>query len=137
MRRYIPGPVFQHIALGDIAGIEVPTRKRVTVLFADLVGFTALADRLEAEDLTQVINDYVASMSRLVDQHGGTVNEFAGDGLMAIFGAPDEMQPEDQVFSAVNAAQAMQAQLPHLNNRWQRLGSSKRCKLVLASTPGC
>ena len=46
----------------------------------------------------------MASMSRLVHQHGGTVNEFAGDGLMAIFGAPDEMQPEDQVFSAVNAS---------------------------------
>lgn len=122
IRRYVPRPVFEHIARGDTAGIDVPARRRVTVLFADLVGFTALADRVEAEDLTQVVNDYMTAMSQLVDDYGGIVNEFAGDGLMALFGAPDEMTVEDQVFSAVQAARAMQARLADLNRSWHRLG---------------
>lgn len=124
IRRYVPQPVFDHIVGGDTVGIEVPVRRRVTVLFADLVGFTALADRVEPETLTKVVNDYMTAMSQLVDEHGGIVNEFAGDGLMALFGAPDDMEPEDQVTRAVQAARTMQALLPSLNRQWQRLGVS-------------
>ncbi len=122
IRRYVPRAVFEHIVNGDTVGIDVPTRRRVTVLFADLVGFTDLADRVEAEILTQVVNDYMTTMSQLVDEHGGLVNEFAGDGLMALFGAPDEMEVEEQAVSAVRAAQAMQDRFPSLNTQWNRLG---------------
>lgn len=122
IRRYVPRPVFEHIVHGDMVGIDVPTRRRVTVMFADLVGFTDLADRVDAEVLTQVVNDFMTSMSELVDQHGGIVNEFAGDGLMALFGAPDEMEVEEQAVNAVRAAQAMQALLPSLDLLWHRLG---------------
>jgi class 3 adenylate cyclase len=122
IHRYVPRAVLEHIEQGDTDGIDRPVRRRVTVLFADLVGFTELADRVEAEVLTEVVNDYMSRMSELVDEHGGLVNEFAGDGLMAIFGAPDEMEPEDQVTAAVGAARAMQAALPELGRRWRRLG---------------
>ncbi|HSV39254.1 MAG TPA: adenylate/guanylate cyclase domain-containing protein [Nocardioidaceae bacterium] len=122
IRRYVPSAVADHIVGGDIAGIDQPSRRRVTVLFADLVGFTTLADRVEAEALTVVVNDYMTTMSEIVDEFGGTVNEFAGDGLMALFGAPDELEPEDQAVFAVRAAQAMQAQLPTLNDAWCTLG---------------
>lgn len=122
IRRYVPRAVFEHIVSGDTIGIDAPTRRRVTVLFADLVGFTEFADRVEAETLTQVVNDYMTTMSQLVDEHGGLVNEFAGDGLMALFGAPDDMEVEDQASSAVRAAQAMQERLPVLNLQWKRLG---------------
>ena len=122
IRRYVPRAVFEHIINGDTIGIDVPTRRRVTVLFADLVGFTELADRVEAEILTRVVNDYMTTMSQLVDEHGGLVNEFAGDGLMALFGAPDEMEVEEQAASAVRAALAMQERIPSLNLQWIRLG---------------
>ncbi len=122
IRRYVPRPVFEHIVHGDIDGIDAPTRRRVTVLFADLVGFTDLADRVDPEVLTQVVNDYMTAMSQLVDDHGGIVNEFAGDGLMALFGAPDEMDADEQAVNAVRAAQAMQARLPSLDLFWHRLG---------------
>lgn len=122
IRRYVPRPVFEHIVRGDMVGIDIPTRRRVTVMFADLVGFTDLADRVDAEVLTQVVNDYMTAMSGVVDEHGGIVNEFAGDGLMALFGAPDDMEVEEQAFSAVRAAQAMQALLPSLDLLWHRLG---------------
>ncbi len=112
IRRYVPRAVFEHIVNGDTVGIDVPTRRRVTVLFADLVGFTDLADRVEAEILTQVVNDYMTTMSQLVDEHGGLVNEFAGDGLMALFGAPDEMVVEEQAVSAVAGGSGHAGSIP-------------------------
>lgn len=136
IRRYVPQPVFDHIVGGDIAGIDVPTRRRVTVLFADLVGFTDLADRVEPEVLTRVVNDYMTAMSQLVDSHGGIVNEFAGDGLMALFGAPDAMDPEEQVVAAVEAAQEMQALLPTLNRQWQRLGATRPMRTRIGISTG-
>lgn len=123
IRRYVPRPVFECIVRGDGAAVVTPARRRVTVLFADLVGFTVLADRVEAEVLERVVNDYMTDMSQLVDEHGGIVNEFAGDGLMALFGAPEEMAVEKQAACAVRAAQAMQARLPALNQAWHRLGA--------------
>lgn len=136
IRRYVPQPVFDHIVDGDIDGIEAPTRRRVTVLFADLVGFTDLADRVEPEVLTRVVNDYMTAMSQLVDSHGGIVNEFAGDGLMALFGAPDPMDPEEQVVAAVEAAQEMQALLPTLNRQWQRLGATQPMRTRIGISTG-
>ena len=136
IRRYVPRPVFEHIVMGDVAGIDVPTRRQVTVLFADLVRFTVLADRVEAEVLTQVASDYMTLMGQLVDEQGGTVSEFAGDGLMAIFGAPDQMEAGQQALSAVRAAQAMQARLPSLNLRWERIGVTEPIQMRIGINTG-
>jgi class 3 adenylate cyclase len=136
IRRYVPRAVFEHIVNGDTVGIDVPTRRRVTVLFADLVGFTDLADRVEAEILTQVINDYMTSMSQIVEAHGGIVSEFAGDGPMALFGAPDDMDVEEQVISAIGAGQAMQGTLPSLNLQWHRLGVSQPMQMRIGIDTG-
>lgn len=125
IRRYVPPAVARHIVAGNTAGIETPSRRRVTVLFIDLVGFTMLADRVEAEVLTVIVNDFMSAMSEIVDEFGGTVSDFGGDGFMAMFGAPDETEPEQQVVCAVGAAQAMQARLPSLHEVWYRLGATE------------
>jgi class 3 adenylate cyclase len=122
IRRYVPRAVTEHIVRGDVVGIDVPTRREVTVLIADLVDFTVLAESVDTETLTLVTNDYMTAMSQTVDSHGGLVNEFAGDGLMAMFGAPDGMGLVEQAVSAVRAAQAMQGLLPALNGIWQQAG---------------
>lgn len=125
IQRYVPPAVAKHIVAGDTAGIGEPSRRRVTVQFIDLVGFTMLADRVEAEVLTLLVNDYMSAMSEIVDDFGGTVSEFGGDGFMALFGAPDEMDPEEQAVCAVRAAQAMQARLPYLEDAWHKLGATE------------
>ena len=122
IRRYIPPAVADQIIAGNEAAISEPKRQRVTVLFADIVGFTDIADRVEPEVMTEVLNDYMSAMADLIEQHGGTLNEFAGDGLMALFGAPEAMTPEDQARNAIQAAQAMQAKMPKLNEQWRKLG---------------
>ena len=63
-------------------------RRIVTVLFADLVGFTALSERLDAEDVTIVQDAYFEAVRETVDRHGGLLEKFVGDAAMAVFGAP-------------------------------------------------
>lgn len=122
VRRYVPPAVAEHIFDGNEAAIESPQRRRVTVMFADIVGFTDIADRVEPEVMTEVLNAYMSTMAELIEQHGGTLNEFAGDGLMALFGAPNDMPALEQASHAVMAALAMQAKMPALNEAWRLLG---------------
>jgi class 3 adenylate cyclase len=136
IRRYVPPAVAKHIVDGDTEGIGEPSRRRVTVLFIDLVGFTMLADRVEAEVLTLIVNDYMSAMSEIVDDFGGTVSEFGGDGFMALFGAPDEMDPEEQAFCAVRAAQVMQARLPSLEEAWHKLGATEPLTMRIGINSG-
>src|ERR687892_2550780 len=63
-------------------------RKVVTALFADLVGSTALGERLDPEDLREVVGGAIAAMIEVVEALGGTVKDLAGDGMLALFGAP-------------------------------------------------
>lgn len=136
LRRYVPPAVVERVAVGDIASIEAPRRARVTVLFADIVGFTSLADRLDAESLAQMVNEYMAAMAEAVERHGGTLNEYAGDGMMALFGAPLDLSVEDQVLCAVTAARDIQSRMPELNERWQRLGIGEPFQIRIGINTG-
>lgn len=122
IRRYVPQAVAELIIRGDAARVEVPVRRRVTILFCDIAGFTTLAERLEPEVTTQVLSDYLRAMAELVEAHGGTLNEFAGDGFMALFGAPDELEPEEQARRSLTAALAIQCRMAELSAGWQACG---------------
>lgn len=125
IRRYVPSAVATSIESGHGESVGVPQRRRVTALSSDVAGFTALADRLDPESLSQIVSEYVGAMSEVIEGQGGVVTEFAGDGLMAIFGAPNDVEPEDQVHRALGAATAMHARLKKLNESWFRLGTDQ------------
>ena len=121
--RLVPAGVLQHlIADGVKSGIEPasPERKLVTVLFADLVGSTAMSDRLEPAVLARVLNGYFQRMSDAIHEHRGHVAHFLGDGIVAYFGAlrPNPWQCSD----AVHAALAMRAALSEYNVELEREG---------------
>src|SRR5213596_3350811 len=80
-------------------------RKVVTVLFADLVGFTQRAERLDPEDVEAFLAPYHERLRSELEQHGGTVEKFIGDAVMALFGAP--VAHEDDPERAVRAALAI------------------------------
>ena len=121
IRRYAPPAVADRLEHGDTT-VDSAQRRRVTIFFADVVGFTTLADRLDPEALAEIMNEYLGSVAEILDSRGGTLTDFAGDGVMAIFGAPDEMEPRDQVLAAVSAARALQESLPAWSRRWYGLG---------------
>src|SRR5262245_59127880 len=80
-------------------------RKVVTVLFTDLVGFTGRAERLDPEDVRATLSPYYARLRNEIERHGGTVEKFIGDAVMAVFGAP--VAHEDDPERAVRAALAI------------------------------
>ena len=103
-------------------------RKLVTVLFADAIGSTSLADRLDPERLRTVLDAYFATMAAAVDGWGGTVEKFIGDAVMAIFGVPAVR--EDDAERALRAAMEMMERLRTLNEELQsRHGISLRMRI--------
>ena len=97
-----------------------------TVLFADLKGFTSVAEQTDPETLMSWLNDYMSAMARLVRAHGGIVDKFIGDAIMAVFGVPiprttQEAIAEDAI-AAVRCAQVMASTLEALNQKWQIQG---------------
>ncbi len=136
IRRYAPPAVAAAIETGQSTSIDTPQRRRVTVLFSDIVGFTDTADSMDPEPLAQIVNEYLAVMADIVERHGGTLNEFAGDGVMALFGAPAELPPEEQVAAAVAAATEIQDALPSLNERWAKLGLDHELKSRIGINTG-
>ena len=95
------------------------SRRAVTVVFSDLSGSTTLGERLDPESLSQVMARYYETMRATVRHHGGTVEKFAGDAIMAVFGIP--AAHEDDALRAVRAASDMHAALGRLNQElWPR-----------------
>ena len=89
-------------------------RKTVTVFFADVVGSTALGERLDPEALRLVMSRWFALAEATLERHGGTVEKFIGDAVMAVFGVP--LVHEDDALRAVRAAVELQSQLEQLNS---------------------
>ena len=105
--RFAPAPVIERVIANGIESRG--EKKEVTVLFADLVGFTSLAESIEPTVLVRILNGYFERMSRAIVAHRGHVSTFLGDGILALFGAlePNPWQAND----AAHAALAMQREL--------------------------
>ena len=105
LARFLPRQVAESLLKGALPLEEESfERRRITVLFADMVGFTDLAESLEPEELAEVLNGYLREMTAAVIAFGGSVDNLIGDGVMAVFGAPKEMPEADQAWAAVRAA---------------------------------
>ena len=102
-------------SLSDIAGSAREERKVVTVLFADLVGFTSRSERLDPEDVRATLTPYFARLREELERRGGTVEKFIGDAVMAVFGAP--AAHEDDPERAVRAALAIRDAMAEMNEQ--------------------
>jgi class 3 adenylate cyclase len=112
-RTYTPAHLAEKIltSRGTLEG----ERKLVTVLFVDVSGFTALSERLDPEDVHGLMDDAFDLMLAEIHRYEGTVNQFLGDGLMALFGAP--IGHEDHAIRAVHAALGVRHRLAGLHER--------------------
>ena len=104
--------------------------KQVTVLFADVVGSMDIAAAVDAERLREIIAELVNRTAAVVERYGGTVHQFTGDGIMAMFGAP--MALEDHAIRACLAALGIQ---DHCQRLAQRVASSDGVELAAAGWP--
>lgn len=99
--RFVPADVVERLTDGH--GDHAAQRRQVTMLFADLRGFTALCDRLDPAVTVGILNNYFQRMNAVIGRHHGHINELVGDGLLALFGAlePNPWQGRDSVLAAL------------------------------------
>jgi len=103
-----------------------PLRLPVTVLFVDVKSFTGVAERLDALELMQWVNELMEVLATQVDQHGGFVDDYFGDGMKAAFGVPIPHESDEErrtdARAAVESAIAMERNLHLLNQSWEERG---------------
>jgi adenylate cyclase len=114
LRRFLPNQVAESLLAGALTPDDHFERRRVTALFADLVGFTDLSETLEPEELAEVLNAYLREMTAMAVSHGGALDNFIGDGLMVIFGAPAASDEASQALAAVQTAIGMRSRMREL-----------------------
>ncbi len=118
--RYFAPNVAADIAQQDGAVRLGGERRPITVLFSDIRGFTAISESMSPDAIAQLLTEYFTEMVEVIFEHGGTLDKFIGDAVMALWGAP--ISHSDDPDRAVEAAVAMQQAIEQLNRRWVASG---------------
>jgi adenylate cyclase len=119
--RFVPEPVVDEVLKNVDEDLRLGgERELVTVMFADVRGFTGFAEARSPETVIEVLNEYLTSMTDVILKHGGTLVAFMGDGIMAVFGAPIPM--DDHADRALAAAREMAGPTLERFNDWLRAG---------------
>lgn len=116
-----PEMVDQLIAAQDINSLN--KRANVSILFSDIRGFTTLSEKLAPEEVVALLNPYLEAMTGVIYQHGGTVDKYEGDAIIAFFGEP--VSYPDHARRSVRAAVDMRTALDDLKARWDRDGNPR------------
>lgn len=131
--RYVSQQVLESI-LQSTSDLRLSgARRRISVLFCDIRGFTGISEILEPEKTVQLLNEYFETMVEVVFQNGGTLDKFIGDGLMVIFGAPQDDHFHEE--HALTAAIEMQRGLRKLAEKWKPEGLNLRIGIGINSGP--
>jgi two-component system, sensor histidine kinase ChiS len=127
--KYFPKQMVNQIITSSSDNQLVAQRKQITVLFADLAGFTSVSDRFEPEAITDILNSFLGKMGELIESHHGILNEILGDGLVVLFGAIDGMGKLEQANNAAALALKMQQAMSELSAQWLDAGFDHNVKL--------
>jgi class 3 adenylate cyclase len=120
LARFLSPQVAELVSSPDGEALLSGHRRVVTAVFSDLRGFTAFAETAEPEELLDMLRDYHAEMGRLVVEHGGTLEHFAGDGILVFFNDP--VLQEDHAARAVRMAVAMRDRFESMHEAWRKRG---------------
>lgn len=120
LMRFLSRDMVARLDAGEI-NVELGGEMReVTILISDLRGFTSFSESRDPQLVVKKLNEYFTAMTEVIFHHGGTIDKFLGDGILAVFGAPVPMS--DHARGGVLAAQEMQGALVKLNQRWVQQG---------------
>jgi class 3 adenylate cyclase len=120
--RYLPPQIYRSIFSGERDATIQTERKKLTIFFSDIQDFTGTTERLQPEELTELLNEYLTEMSRIALFHGGTIDKFIGDAMLVFFGDPETKGVEQDARACLLMAVDMQRRLRELNAQWRRRG---------------
>jgi len=131
LSKYLSPQVYSSIFSGAQSVELASTRKKLTVFFSDIAGFTETADRLESEDLTQLLNHYLTEMSQIALEYGGTIDKYVGDAILIFFGDPETKGVKEDALACVEMALAMRKRMRELAAIWRESGIEKplQCRM--------
>jgi len=136
MAKYLSPQVWQTIFTGE-RGVKIEAqRKKLTVFFSDIKGFTELSEELEAEALTEVLNTYLNEMSKIALKYGGTIDKFIGDSVMIFFGDPSTNGAKKDALAAVSMAIEMRKHMKALRQHWRTQGIDKPLEIRMGINTG-
>lgn len=122
LARYAPSQVWQSIIRGEHEAKIDNKRKKLTIFFSDIQGFTELSERVLPDDLAFILNEYFEQMSEFARKYGGTVDKFMGDAILIFFGDPETKGVKEDAVACVDMAMAMRQHMKILRQRWKSLG---------------
>jgi adenylate cyclase len=118
LKRYLPPSVVDEIIEGGRDLTPHTERRRITVMFSDVKGFTSATDGLEPEELSRLLNEYLSTMSDIAFKAGATIDKFRGDGMMVFFGAPKHLDPKEGANLCLKMALEMNEEVGHMKSKW-------------------
>jgi len=122
LAKYLSPQVYNSIFTGKQEVKVASSRKKLTIFFSDIVGFTETADRLESEELTQLLNHYLTEMSQIALKNGATIDKYVGDAIVIFFGDPETRGVREDALACVKMAVAMRRRMRELQDLWRRAG---------------
>ncbi len=136
LAKYVPPQVWGSLFSGRRDAKLGTRRKRLTVFFSDIKDFSRISEELPLKTLTGMLNTYLSEMTRIAEQHGGTVDKFIGDAVMVFFGDPTSRGGRDDAYQCVSMAIAMQKRMHLLNQRWRKQGIPHRLQIRIGINTG-
>lgn len=136
LAKYLSPQLFDAILTGDQTDEIIAQRKKLTIFFSDIVGFTEITDRLESEELSALLNRYLTEMSAIAEAHGGTLDKFIGDAVVVYFGDPETKGLKEDAAACVRMAIAMQNRVHALKQEWLDLGLDDTFELRVGINTG-
>jgi class 3 adenylate cyclase len=122
LSKYLSPQVYESIFSGKRHARIESQRKKLTVFFSDIVGFTETTERMEAEDISNLLNRYLDEMASIAIRHGGTIDKFVGDAIMVFFGDPQSKGIKEDALACVSMALEMMESLKELQKDWYLKG---------------
>lgn len=131
LAKYLAPQVYDSIFAGRQDVRITSQRKKLTICFSDIAGFTETTDRMESEDLTQLLNHYLTEMSKIASEYGATIDKYVGDAIVMFFGDPESRGVKQDALACVKMAVAMQRRMTELADVWRDAGiqAPLRCRI--------
>ena len=125
LAKYFSPQVYHSIFTGNLEVKIQTTRKKLTVFFSDIKGFSEITERLQPEVLTELLTEYLTLMTRIAIRHGGTVDKYIGDAIMVFFGDPNSLGVQQDALNCVKMALDMKKELIPFRQKWRSMGISQ------------